>query len=94
MFISSSKNVATISTNLNSIVTPNFPTFFGRVVSNKKSKKTQRQLPVTVKAADKGGAVVVWGADPYQKEALRQLSDTSFCEKVDKGLTFINHNVV
>ena len=46
------------------------------------------------KAADKGGAVVVWGADLYQKEALRQLSDTSFCAKVDKGLTFINHNVV
>ena len=46
------------------------------------------------KAADEGGAVVVWGADLYQKEALRQLSDTSFCAKVDKGLTFINHNVV
>ena len=56
MFISSSKNVATISTNLNSIVTPNFPTFFGRLVGTKKSKKNA--ITVT-KAADKGGAVVV-----------------------------------
>ena len=46
------------------------------------------------KAADKGGAVVVWRADLYQKEALRQLSDTSFYAKVDKDLTLINQNIV
>ena len=54
------------------------------------SKKTQ----TVIKAADKGGAVVVWRADLYQKEALRQLSDTSFYAKVDKDLTLINQNIV
>ena len=33
-------------------------------------------------------------ADFYQKEALRQLSDTSFYAKVDKDLTVINQNIV
>ena len=47
------------------------------------------------KLADKGGAVVVWRADPLpkKKEALRQLSDTSFNAKVDKDLTFIDQNI-
>ena len=45
-------------------------------------------------AADKGGALVVWQADLYQKEALRQLSDTSFYAKVDKDLTFANQQIV
>ena len=39
---------------------------------------------MVIKEADKGGAVVVWRADLYQKEALRQLFDTSFYAKVDK----------
>ena len=47
-----------------------------------------------VKAADKGGALVVWRADLYQKEALRQLSDTSFRAKVDKDLTSANQQIV
>ena len=47
-----------------------------------------------VKATDKGGAVVVWRADLYQKEASRPLSDTSFCDKVDKDLTLINQTIV
>ena len=47
-----------------------------------------------VKAADKGGALVVWRADFYQKEALRQLSDTSFYAKVDKDLTSTNQQIV
>ena len=47
-----------------------------------------------MKAADKGGAVVVWWADLYQKEVLRQLSDTSFYAKVDKDLTLINQNII
>jgi len=37
-----------------------------------------KRKDIIVKAADKGGALVVWRADLYQKEALRQLSDTSF----------------
>ena len=36
----------------------------------------------------------VWQADLYQKEALRQLSDTSFYGKIYKDLTFINQNIV
>ena len=36
-----------------------------------------KRKDLIVKAADKGGALVVWRADLYQKEALWQLSDTS-----------------
>ena len=32
--------------------------------------------------------------DLYQKEALRQLSDTSFYAKVDKDLTSTNQQIV
>ena len=39
---------------------------------------------IIVKAADKGGALVVWRVDLYQEEAIRQLSDTSCYVKVDK----------
>ena len=35
-----------------------------------------------------------WRTDLYQKEASRQLSDTSFYAKVDKGLTLINQSIV
>ena len=37
---------------------------------------------------------LVWQADLYQKEALRQLSDTSFYAKVDKDLTSTNQQIV
>ena len=53
-----------------------------------------KRKDLIVKAADKGGALVVWRADLYQKEALRQLSDTSFYAKVDKDLTSTNHQIV
>jgi len=36
-----------------------------------------KRKDIIVKATDKGGALVVWRADLYQKEALRQLPDTS-----------------
>ena len=49
---------------------------------------------MSFKAADKGGALVVWRADLYQKEALRQLSDTSFYAKVDKDLTSTDQQIV
>ena len=45
---------------------------------------------VVIKAADKGGAVVVWRTDLYRQEAFRQLSDISFYAKVDKDLTSAN----
>ena len=52
-----------------------------------------KRKDLIVKAADKGGALVVWRADLYQKEALRQLSDTSFYAKVDKDLTSTNQQI-
>ena len=54
----------------------------------------RKRKDIVVKAADKGGALVVWRADLYQKEALRQLSDTSFYAKVDKDLTSTNQQIV
>ena len=53
-----------------------------------------RRKYIIVKAADNGGTLVVWRADLYQKEALRQLSDTSFYAKVDKDLTATNQQIV
>ena len=53
-----------------------------------------KRKDIIVKAADKGGALVVWRADLYQKEALRQLSDTSFYAKVEKDLTSTSEQVV
>ena len=53
-----------------------------------------KRKDLIVKAADKGGALVVWRADLYQKEALRQLSETSFYAKVDKDLTSSNQQIV
>ena len=47
-----------------------------------------------VKVEDKGGVLVVWRADLYQKEALWQLSDTSFYANVDKDLTSTNQQIV
>ena len=42
---------------------------------------------LVIKAADKGGATVVWRTDLYQQEAIRQLSDPTFYTKVNKDLT-------
>ena len=53
-----------------------------------------KRKDLIVKAADNGGASVVWQADLYQKEALQQLSDTSFYAKVDKDLTSTNQQIV
>ena len=72
-------------------MTPNFQPFFKRVVDIKKTKK---RTDIVIKAANTGRAVFVRLTDLYQKEALRQLSDTSFYAKVDKDLTFINQKIV
>ena len=72
-------------------MTPNFQPFFKRVVDIKKTKKRK---DIVIKAAITGCAVFVRLTDLYQKEALRQLSDTSFYAKVDKDLTFINQKIV
>ena len=57
-------------------------------------KNLSKRRDIIVKAAEKGGALVVWRADLYQKEALQQLSDTSFYAKVDKDLTSTNQQIV
>ena len=57
-------------------------------------KNLSKRKDIIVKAPDKGGALVVWRADLYQKQALRQLSDTSFYSKVDKDLTSTNQQIV
>ena len=53
-----------------------------------------KRKDLIVKAPDKGGTSVVWRADLYQKEALRQLSDTSIYAKVDNDLTSTNQQIV
>ena len=57
-------------------------------------KSLSKRKDVVIKAADKGGAVVVWRTDLYRQEAFRQLSDTSFYAKVDKDLTSANQKTV
>lgn len=38
-------------------------------------KSLKKRKDIVIKAADKGGALVVWRTDHYQKETLWQLSD-------------------
>ena len=57
----------------------------------------RRHLQTIVKAADKGGALAVWRADLYQKDALRQLSDTSqlfMLKTINISLPIINDLIV
>ena len=70
-------------------------TKFSNLSSEKRAalKSLSKRKDIIVKAADKGGALVVWRADLYQKEALRQLSHTSFYAKVDKDLTSTNQPI-
>ena len=49
---------------------------------------------ITIKAPDKGGAVVVWRSDLYQQGAFRQLSNNSFYCKVENDLTPSNQKLV
>ena len=57
-------------------------------------KNLSKRNDIVVKSANKGGAVVVWRSDLYPKEALRQLSDTSFYAKIQKDLTSKNQKLV
>ena len=70
------------------------PTYYCWVIWNRSFIFLRKRKDIVIKAADKGGALVVWRTDLYQKEALRQHSDTSFYQKVDKDLTSINQNTV
>ena len=56
-------------------------------------KSLSKRKYVIIKAADKGGAVVVWRTDLYRQEAFPQLSDTSFYAKVAKDLTSVNEKL-
>ena len=56
--------------------------------------KFQNRNDLVIKAADKGGATVVWRTDLYQQEAIRQLSDPIFYTKVNKDLTPANQKIV
>ena len=47
----------------------------------------RQRADIVIKPADKGGAVVVWDRTLYQQEAERQLSDTTFYEKLDRDFT-------
>ena len=49
---------------------------------------------LVIKAAERGGATVVWRTDLYQQEAIRQLSDQTFYTKVNKDLTSANQKIV
>ena len=77
-----------MSTTRNTIVSNLFPEDWAAL------KNLSKRNDIVVKLADKGGAVVVWRSDVYQKEALRRLSDTSFYAKVQKDLTSTNQNIL
>ena len=51
-------------------------------------------MTVVIKPADKGGAVVVWRADLYRQEALRQLNDASFYTKLNSDPTLSHQKTV
>ena len=64
----------------------NRDTKFSKLSSEERAalENLSKRKEIIVKAADKGGALVVWRVDLYQEEAIRQLSDTSCYVKVDK----------
>ena len=49
---------------------------------------------LVIKAADKGGATVVWRTDLYQQEAIGQLLDPTFYTKVNEDLSSANQKIV
>ena len=53
-----------------------------------------KRRDIAIKAADKGGAVVVWSRPLYITEANRQLSDGRFYERLDHDPLKENQNVV
>ena len=47
----------------------------------------RQRTDIVIKPADKGGAVVVWDRNLYKQEAERQLSDSTFYERLDRDFT-------
>ena len=61
------------------------PLFTADAVSNDDGSphsKLRSAVPVIVKPADKGGAIVIWPKDSYLKEAYRQLNDSNHNRKI------------
>ena len=56
--------------------------------------RLSKRRDIAIKAADKGGAVVVWSRPLYITEANRQLSDGRFYERLDHDPLKENQNVV
>ena len=50
-------------------------------------KELQQNKDITIKKADKGGAMVIMDTSEYIKEGLRQLKDTKYYLKKDTDLT-------
>ena len=62
-----------------------FPFVSANPIFNENSIQIQYLIKTNIrKAAEKGGTVVVWRADLYQKEVLRQLSDALIMPKLTK----------
>ena len=57
-------------------------------------KSLRSRIDVVIKPADKGGAVVVWRADLYRQEALRQLNDASYYTKLNSDPTLSHQKTV
>ena len=57
-------------------------------------KSLRSRNDVVIKPSDKGGAVVVWRADLYRQEALRQLNDASFYTKLNSDPTLSHQKTV
>jgi hypothetical protein len=54
---------------------------------NESLKQLRDNREIVIKPADKGGAVVIWGAKEYKMEADRQLADKNFYRKVGRDNT-------
>ena len=57
-------------------------------------KSLRSRNDVVIKSAEKGGAVVVWRADLYKQEALRQLNDASIYTKLNSDPTLSHKKTV
>ncbi|XP_078377902.1 uncharacterized protein LOC144661069 [Oculina patagonica] len=57
-------------------------------------RRLRKLTDVVFRAADKGGAFVVWRKDLYLAEAYRQLSDGNFYQRIPEDATQENQNIV
>ena len=57
-------------------------------------KDLKQNKDIVIKQADKGAAVVVMNLHDYIREALRQLQDTNYYQKLPRSTTLVNHEIV